>query len=350
MTNFHDPDDVDRRITAALRAAADQVDEHSLRPALAPRASSMPPRRHVRWTAPLLAAAAVVAVVATTVALTSSSNSSAPRRIPVGSGLPASTSALPDAPASASDLPLSTSPADPSPGQTTDSPLAYPSSTVVPDYACPFADVPCKTSMQTYYKPIWPFTSYAEARQWQGDVAKSGSQAWHGDAVATATSYVQNVLGFTDLTVFRMLGPSGSGGAHVQVGWVRPDKVVVTAAVLHLVRYGAAAGDVLAPWEVVGTDDDTLSLTSPAYGSLQTSPLTVGGLFTGVDGNLVVTVRNASGDVIGKAPGLAAGGQARPWKERVTYRSTGKQLCVVVVFAGGALIQHSQFAIQPFYG
>jgi hypothetical protein len=348
MTNFHGPDDIDRRISDALRAAAGQVDEHSLRPALAPRASSMAPRRHVRWTAPLLAAAAVVAVVATTVAVTSSSNSSAPRRIPVGSGLPASTSERPDA--SASDLPLSTSPAYPSPGRTTDSPSEFPSSTVVPDYACPFADVPCKTLMRTYYAPIWPFTTYDEARQWQGDVAKSGSQPWHGDAVATATSYVQNVLGFTDLTVFRMLGPSGTNGAHVQVGWVRPDKVVVTAAVLHLVRYGAASGDVLAPWEVVGTDDDTLSLTSPAYRSAHTSPLTVGGLFTGVDGNLVVSVRDTNGGVLGTAPGLPAGGEAPPWKEQVSYLSTGRNLCVVVVFAGGALIQHSQFAIQPFYG
>jgi hypothetical protein len=346
MNDFHDPDDLDRRISDALRAAAGQVDEHSLRPALAPRASSMQPRRHVRWTAPLLAAAAVVAVVATTVAVTSSSDSSSPRRIPVGSGLPVSTSSVPDASPSASDLPLRTLTPLPTVA-TTDLPTGYPSA--LPDYACPFADVPCKTAMKTYYVPVWPFANYAEARGWQDKVSLSGSQAWHGDAVATARSYVQDVLGFTDLDVFAPLGPSGADGMHVQVGFLDPNKKVRTAAVLHLVRYGPTADDVLAPWEVVGTDDAELGITSPEYGSHQTSPLTVGGTFTGVDGNLVASVRDRDGNVLGQAPGLGAGGQDQPWTERVAYKATGGGVRVVVVFAGGALTKHGLFSIQPFY-
>ena len=121
MNDFHDMDgmdEVDRRIAAALHAAADQVDEHSLRPALSPRSSSMASRRHIRWTAPLLAAAAVVAVVVGTVAVTSSTSStSSPRHIPAGSNppdsmLPASTFTLPATPSSStgSPQPLSTGP------------------------------------------------------------------------------------------------------------------------------------------------------------------------------------------------------------------------------------------------
>ena len=44
---------------------------------------------------------------------------------------------------------------------------------------------------------------------------------------------------------------------------------MVTAAVIHLLRFGPEA-DV--PWEVVGTRDTDLTLDTPGYGSTAASP------------------------------------------------------------------------------
>ena len=86
------------------------------------------------------------------------------------------------------------------------------------------------------------------------------------------------------------------GDAHVTVGFHRPDGHVSAAAVIHLVKYGSGRN---VPWEVVGTDDTTLTLDVPAYGGIATSPVRIGGKITGVDESLRAEVHRlgASGPV-----------------------------------------------------
>src|SRR5690606_34579463 len=94
------------------------------------------------------------------------------------------------------------------------------------------------------------------------------------DADQTALSFTQGYLGFEGID--RVISSSIEGEhARVAVGFRGEEGGrTLTAAVLHLVRFGEGTD---APWEVVGTDDTTLSLTTPAYGAHVSSPVKVGG-------------------------------------------------------------------------
>jgi hypothetical protein len=54
------------------------------------------------------------------------------------------------------------------------------------------------------------------------------------------------------------------GDAHVAVGIKLPDGTIGTAAIIRLLRFGSGR---YAPWEVVGADDSTFTVDSPAHGS-----------------------------------------------------------------------------------
>lgn len=346
MNDFHDMDEVDRRITDALRAAAGQVDEHSLRPALSPRSNSLAARRHIRWTAPVLAAAAVVAVVVGTVAVTSSTSSSSPRRIPVGSNLPDSM-----LPASTFTSPATASASTQAPSPLSSVPNQSAPPTAFARAACPFVDMPCSTKMSTYYVPIWPFTDYKQAEEWRATSTKTGSSPWHADAAATARYYVQNVLGFKDLDDFMPVSALATPNqAFVTVGHMPPSGLPSVFATLHLVRYGL---DSDSPWEVVGTEDNPkyLTIDSPRYGSGYPSPVPVSGTFTGVDGNVVVQIMNQKGEWVTPVHSLAIGGEATVWQTEFSFDGTASAsgVFVVVAFNGGAVTQHGPFAIQAFY-
>lgn len=115
---------------------------------------------------------------------------------------------------------------------------------------------------------MWPFTTLAEARAWERDFHSAGHQPWHLDPAETALSFTQGYLGFQDIdhvTAHTVRGPD----ARIGVGLSRPAGVTGTAAVIHLVRYGTGPD---APWEVVGTDDTTFSMTNPGYGLIVRSP------------------------------------------------------------------------------
>jgi len=110
-----------------------------------------------------------------------------------------------------------------------------------------------------------------------------------------------------------------------------------------MVHWGTGPG---APWEVVGTDDTTLALTTPAYGSTVTSPATAGGTITGVDEQLVVTVRqSASSAPLGVSAGLPAGGINTPWSTEVSYRGATEPVLTIVVQTGGHIHAVERFAI-----
>jgi len=192
------------------------------------------------------------------------------------------------------------------------------------------------------YLPLWPFATSADVREWEQSNSSGGHQPWHLDAGLTAQAFVTGYLGFTgiDTVVHTTVDPSG---AHVAIGFVTVGTSASTAAVVHMVRWGTAPD---APWEVVGTDDTTLELTTPAYGSTTSSPLTAGGTITGVDEQLVVTVRqSASSAPLGVSAGVPAGGVDTPWSTTVSYDGATEPVLAVVVQTGGHLRAVERFAV-----
>src|SRR5262249_56133931 len=103
-----------------------------------------------------------------------------------------------------------------------------------------------------------------------------GPTPWHPTTGVTGLAFTQGYLGFSRSGKVAALRISG-GGAHVTVGFHRPDGHVSAAAVIHMVKYGSGRN---VPWEVVGTDDTTLTLDVPAYGGVATSPVRIGGEVT----------------------------------------------------------------------
>lgn len=180
-----------------------------------------------------------------------------------------------------SPSPRTSSPATPSP--------STPAATSVPSPVPPAAATPFT------YQPLFPFSSLTGAQAWQASYTSGGHQPWHLNADQTALAFSQGYLGFNAIN--KIAGHSISGGdAHVTVGFSLPNGHISSAAVIHLVKYGTGR---YAPWEVVGTDDTTLTLDTPLYGTSVSSPVRIGGKITGVDENLRAEVR-----ALGTAPAV----------------------------------------------
>jgi hypothetical protein len=295
--------DLDTRISEALRAQADQLTEQDLTPMLPPHSSET----RSNWRLPILAAAAVVLVaVGGTVAI----------RAAHGSRTPAPAASRP-APSSAAPSPTSAAPS-PSGAASTTPPTPVSSSPLL-------RPTPPPSGLPAGYEPLWPL-----------DAAGHGQPA--GTAENTALAFTRQYLGFTEITMVTS-SRYDDRGAHIGVGYRNPAGQLATAAVLHLLQY---AGN--GPWEVVGSDDTTLTLEQPAYGSAVSSPLTAGGHVTGVDENIKVVIRSQANGVVGSAPGLPAGGQNTPW--HITVSFTGSGVLTVVASTGGHLQAVERFAIQ----
>jgi hypothetical protein len=192
------------------------------------------------------------------------------------------------------------------------------------------------------YQPLWPFASQAEAAAWQEGFRSGGHQPWHLDAGLTALAFTQGYLGYTNVDKAIKVVASGRED-WVSVGFDNPNGQPVVSAVLHLVRFGADAD---APWEVVGTQDTTLTLTTPAYGSTVRSPVTVGGLVSGVDENLRVQIRQLNRPAPLAAPsGVPAGGNRTPWSVQVPFPATAHGVLTIAVATGGHIAQVERFAI-----
>jgi hypothetical protein len=190
------------------------------------------------------------------------------------------------------------------------------------------------------FLPLWPFGSAEDAASWQVQSGAGGHQPWRLDAAATALSFTTGYLGFTNID--QTIGVSYSGDqAWVKVGSRTEDGHHIAAEV-HLARIGAGTNR---PWEVVGTRDSTLSLTSPRYGSTVTSPVTMGGRIAGVDESLQLQVRSltASG-VLGEAVGIPAGGEHAPWSGQVSFSAPAGTVLTLVVSTGG----HADHGIERF--
>ena len=192
------------------------------------------------------------------------------------------------------------------------------------------------------YQPLFPFGSLAEVRAWQASYASGGHEPWHLNPGLTALAFTQGYLGFSHIGKVAALKMSG-GDAHVTVGFHRPDGHVSAAAVIHLVKYGSGTN---VPWEVVGTDDTTLTLDVPAYGGIATSPVRIGGKITGVDESLQAEVhRLGSSAPVGSYCCRPAGGQATPWSFSVRFHATPGQVITIVVHTGGHVSAVERFAV-----
>lgn len=336
--------DIDERIRSALHARAQQVTEADLAPSSVP-APDEP--HHIpsasrwtgRWFPPLLAAAAVIAVSAGTVAMVSvvRSDHDRPAHGPTAPA-PTATSPAPNpqAPTSFPAHPAPTS--HPGPASATNPP----SSTSPPTSAgSSAAQPPGSGSFQLGYQPLWPFQTLAQAQEWQQSNRSGGHQPWHADPALTALAFTRGYLGFTEITIVTSQRIDASG-AHIGVGYRNPNGAARTAAVLHLVRFGA---DPDSPWEVVGSDDTTFTLDTPAYGSIAASPVTVGGQITGVDENIRVSVRQLSSSaLIGTNCCTPAG--TGPWDATVTFQGATSPTLTIVASTGGHIQQVERFAIQ----
>ena len=194
------------------------------------------------------------------------------------------------------------------------------------------------------YQPLYPFRTVPEADAWVRQYTASSADAWHLDAGQTARRFTTDFLGFTEVDQI-VATRTADDGAHVTVGYVSDEQQgrIGTAAVVHLARIGSGAN---APWEVVGTDDTTLSLTTPAYGARASSPLAVGGRISGVDENLKISVRHvASAGALGTTCCIPAGGENTPWTASVTFSGATDATLTVVVSTGGHIKNVERFAV-----
>lgn len=192
------------------------------------------------------------------------------------------------------------------------------------------------------YQALWPFADADQARQWQTEGAPQGHSPWHSDAEFTALAFTQGFLGFSEIDQVTSSDHRGDE-AWVGVGTALPDGGMSTAAVVHLVRFGSGAD---APWEVVGTRDDTLVLDTPRYGSTVSSPITAGGTVTGVDESLRLQVRQIDRDgVLGEHCCVPAGGTAQRWSAEVAFQEAGTGTMTLVVSTGGHVADVERFAV-----
>jgi hypothetical protein len=188
---------------------------------------------------------------------------------------------------------------------------------------------------------LFPFANLGEVAAWQASYRNGGQQPWHLDANETALAFAR-FLGYTSITK-AVWQRTDAAGAHVAVGFATEGTGTATAAVVHLVRYGSGA-DV--PWEVVGTDDDELAITTPVHGATVTSPLSVGGRISGVDESIKVRVvqLHANGS-LGTFCCVPAGGMGSPWHATVAFAHPTDPVLIVSASTGGHLQSVERFSV-----
>jgi hypothetical protein len=347
---------IDDRISAALHARAESLTEDDLSPAQPPVRGRVPSDR-ARWTVPLLAAAvAGIAVVSTITAVEAGRSHHATPAGPTvsvqpfPSGIASTPSVSQPVPSHSASQPVpSQSASQPAPSQSASQPAPSQSASQPGPSQSASQPGPSQSASQPppsnppgpfklVYQPLWPFGSYSEAEQWR--TKGGGSQPWHLDAGQTALNFTRSYLGFTEIDQV-VTSQASDAGARIGVGYRNPNGQLSRAAVLHLVRYGSASDS---PWEVVGSDDTTLTLEQPAYGSRVSSPMTVGGHITGVDENIVVSVLASQTDRATLAR-IPAGGDRSAWTTGpVAFGQRG--VLTIVASTGGHVQQVERFAIQ----
>lgn len=209
-----------------------------------------------------------------------------------------------------------------------------------PSVAAP-ETVPTTVPWRFAYQPLWPFPNAAAAETWRVSSTKS-TQPWHASADETALMFTQGFLGFTELDLVTSHAGSATD-VHVGIGGPTEGTRTSTAAVVHLVRFGPTAD---APWEVVGTDDTTLSLTTPRYGATVGDTFAVGGQISGVDESIHVQVRQPTEpSLVADRCCLPAGGENQPWSTSMTVHGAGDPVVTIVAWTGGHVRAVERFAV-----
>ena len=196
------------------------------------------------------------------------------------------------------------------------------------------------------YQPLWPFAAQQEADRWLREDAPHGISRWHADPEATALNFTQNYLGFSEIDRVTHVDDQGEE-AWVSVGYTLPNGEETTAATIHLVRYGTGPN---AAWEVVGTEDTTLTVTAPPYGSSVGPVVYAGGAITGVDEAVHVQLRQSTQQtVLGEFCCVQTGGNPGSWSAQVHVN--GAQPCplTMVVWTGGHVARVERFAITGLH-
>ncbi|MBL1074179.1 hypothetical protein JK358_07195 [Nocardia sp. 2] len=192
------------------------------------------------------------------------------------------------------------------------------------------------------YQPLWPFANEAEAAAWQQSYRAGGHQPWHLDPAAVALNFTQNYLGFENVDQAIQVSTKDEE-AWVTVGYDNPNGSPAAAAVVHLARLGSGED---APWEVVGTEDRTLTITTPRYGAQVGSPIAVGGRITGVDESLDLRLLQLpQGEQVGAVGRIPAGGTDSPWTASLPFSAACPGTLTLVVATGGHVEEVERFAI-----
>ncbi|MDX1886335.1 hypothetical protein [Mycolicibacterium sp. 120270] len=208
------------------------------------------------------------------------------------------------------------------------------------------AGAPTGSSEDFGYVPLWPFASQQEADRWLAQDAPRGVQAWHRDPAATAASFTRNYLGFSQID--RVIHVDDRDDeAWVDVGYTLPNGKDATAATIHLVRYGT---DPAAAWEVVGSEDTSLQLTSPAYGNSVGPVVTAGGEITGVDESVHIQVRQSTKvAVLGEYCCVQTGGDPGSWSAQVPVTGAAPGPLTMVAWTGGHVADVEKFAVTGLH-
>jgi hypothetical protein len=191
--------------------------------------------------------------------------------------------------------------------------------------------------------PLFPFSDATAVSTWQESYRTGGHQPWHLDPGSTALAFAA-YLGYQNVDKVISVA-TDAAGAHVSVGFTTggPVSATSTAAVVHLVRWGTGTN---LPWEVVGTDDSTFSLTEPAYASLVRSPITAGGSISGADESIKLEVLSlASTTPVGGFCCVAAGGTNRAWAATVSSTAPPGAVVTIAASTGGHLATVERFTV-----
>ncbi len=173
---------------------------------------------------------------------------------------------------------------------------------------------------------LWPFTTRGQAAEWERSFREGGHQPWHTSPCDTGQSFVQFVLGFSEVTEVARCEVSGDD-AWVTVGYPGEGRVDPTGGTIHLVRLGQHPGG----WTIVGSRDrPTMTLVSPGYGETVGTHVRLAGEVGGLGEDvLTVKIMDRFGNVLGQAPQRLIG-LGGPWQADVNLaRSTDRVLIAV---------------------
>lgn len=196
------------------------------------------------------------------------------------------------------------------------------------------------------YQPLWPFASQQDADRWVLQDSANGHSPWHLDPAETAVNFTRNFLAFTEIDRATEV-TAENGEAWVGVGYAlpgappgSPDKTVAT---IHLIKFGSGSD---APWEVVGSRGNALTVNTPDDGASVGSVIDVGGTITGVDESIRVQARQIwTPRALGEHCCVPGGGQQQPWAAQVTVSGAQPGGLTLVASTGGHVANVEAFAV-----